>query len=172
MKSAKYVLVSLVLGGGLLAGQANASWQSTLSSVANEVATATAPTSTTGQASTQSSGQASSLSALTGLLGGGTQALSSGNMNNAAGILGYCVQQKLTSATDASSIQNQMLSKLGLGVPEQKSDPHYVDGIMGILNPPSGQPLDLNAIGNSSLAQEVKTQACDLVLKQGMKFLS
>ena len=48
-----------------------------------------------------------------------------------------------------------------------------MDGLaLGLLNAKDGQQLDLNTIGNSSLAKQVKTKACDLVLKQGMNFIS
>ena len=36
----------------------------------------------------------------------------------------------------------------------------------------SGQQLNLNTLGSSPLAEKVKTKACDLVLKQGVNFLS
>ena len=65
-----------------------------------------------------------------------------------------------------------MLDKLGLSAPEQKQDTNYMDGIQGLLNAKDGQQLDLNTFGNSSLAKQVKTKACDLVLKQGMNFIS
>lgn len=93
-------------------------------------------------------------------------------MNNAAGILEYCAKQKLASVTDTQNVKNQVLDKLGLSAPEQKQDTNYMDGIQGLLNAKDGQQLDLNTIGNSSLAQKVKTKACDLVLKQGMNFIS
>ncbi|STW37918.1 putative outer membrane protein [Klebsiella pneumoniae] len=66
-----------------------------------------------------------------------------------------------------------MLDKLGLSTPEkQKQDTSYLDGLQGLLNSKNGQQLDLNTLGNSSLAKQVKTKACDLVLKQGVNFLS
>lgn len=68
--------------------------------------------------------------------------------------------------------QKPVLDKLGLSAPEQKQDTNYMDGIQGLLNAKDGQQLDLNTIGNSSLAKQVKTKACDLVLKQGMNFIS
>ncbi|MFH7099226.1 DUF2501 domain-containing protein, partial [Klebsiella pneumoniae] len=65
------------------------------------------------------------------------------------------------------------LDKLGLSTPEkQKQDTSYLDGLQGLLNSKNGQQLDLNTLGNSSLAKQVKTKACDLVLKQGVNFLS
>ncbi|MGU5397653.1 DUF2501 domain-containing protein, partial [Klebsiella pneumoniae] len=55
---------------------------------------------------------------------------------------------------------------------KQKQDTSYLDGLQGLLNSKNGQQLDLNTLGNSSLAKQVKTKACDLVLKQGVNFLS
>lgn len=76
-------------------------------------------------------------------------------MNNAAGILEYCAKQKLASVTDAQNVKTVM-DKLGLSAPEQKQDTNYMDGIQGLLNAKDGQQLDLNTIGNSSLAKQVK----------------
>jgi ribosomal protein S6 len=78
-------------------------------------------------------------------------------------------EQKLASVTSADNVKNQVLDKLGLSTPEkQKQDTSYLDGLQGLLNSKNGQQLDLNTLGNSSLAKQVKTKACDLVLKQGV----
>lgn len=69
-------------------------------------------------------------------------------------------------------MKNQVLDKLGLGATEQKQDTNYLDGIQGLLNTKDGQQLNLNNIGSTPLAEKVKTKACDLVLKQGMNFIS
>lgn len=82
-------------------------------------------------------------------------------------------ETKLASVTSADNVKNQVLDKLGLSTPEkQKQDTSYLDGLQGLLNSKNGQQLDLNTLGNSSLAKQVKTKACDLVLKQGVNFLS
>ena len=87
--------------------------------------------------------------------------------------MSYCAKQKLASATSTDNVKNQVLDKLGLSTPEkQKQDTSYLDGLQGLLNSNNGQQLDLNTLGNSSLAKQVKTKACDLVLKQGVNFLS
>ena len=80
----------------------------------------------------------------------------------------------LSSLTSLLNGSNQSLtsSSMGRSAPEQKQDTNYIDGIQGLLNAKDGQQLDLNTIGNSSLAKQVKTKACDLVLKQGMNFIS
>lgn len=147
----------------LMLGTAHAaSWQESLSSAASELSQ--------NSGSAQSGGL--SASSLAGLLGNSNQSLSAGTMNNAAGILEYCAKQKLASVTDTQNIKNQVLGKLGLDTQEQKADTNFMDGIQGLLNAQNGQQLDLSAIGNSSLAKQVKTKACDLVLKQGLNFIS
>lgn len=92
---------------------------------------------------------------LTSLLNGSNQSLTSSSMNNAAGITEYCAKQKLASVTDTQNVKT-VLDKLGLSAPEQKQDTNYMDGIQGLLNAKDGQQLDLNTIGNSSLAKQVK----------------
>ena len=155
-------LLSAVLSATLVLGSAHAaSWQDSLSSAANELS--------------KSSGSESgglSASTLTGLLGNSNQSLSAGTMNNAAGILEYCAKQKLASVTDTQNIKNQVLGKLGLDTQEQKEDTNFMDGIQGLLNAQNGQQLNLNTLGDSALGKKVKTKACDLVLKQGLNFLS
>ncbi|MBL5931442.1 DUF2501 domain-containing protein [Lelliottia amnigena] len=155
-------LLSTAFGVLLLAGTAHAaSWQDSLSSAANEL---------TKGSSAESGGL--SASSLTSLLGNSNQSLSAGTMNNAAGILGYCAKEKLASVTDTQNIKNQVLGKLGMDTQEQKKDTNYMDGIQGLLNAQNGQQLNLSTLGDSALAKKVKTKACDLVLKQGVNFLS
>ena len=156
----KTFLFSTLLGALLVTGAVQAaSWQDSLTSAANEL---------TKESSSSQGGL--SASSLTSLLGGSTQGLSAGTMNNAAGILEYCAKQKLASVTDAQNVKSQVLGKLGLDTQEQ--DTSYMDGIQGLLNAQNGQQLNLSTIGNSSLAKQVKTKACDLVLKQGINFIS
>lgn len=162
MKTAKHLLCTAALTSALLSTSVFAvSLSDTLSSAASQLS---------GQSGSTQGG--SSLSSLTSLLSN-SQSLSADNMNNAAGILQYCAKQKLASATDAENIKNQVLGKLGLDTPkEQKADTNYMDGIQGLLNAQNGQQLNLTTLGNSELGKQVKTKACDLVLKQGVNFLS
>jgi len=158
----KNLLLSTAFSIVMLTGAAHAaSWQDSLSSAANEL---------TKGSSAESGGL--SASSLTSLLGTSNQSLSAGTMNNAAGILGYCAKQKLASVTDTQNIKNQVLGKLGMDTQEQKKDTNYMDGIQGLLNAQNGQQLNLSTLGDSALAKQVKTKACDLVLKQGVNFLS
>jgi hypothetical protein len=163
MNTAKRLLCTAALTSALLSTSTFAiSLSDTLSSAASEL----------GGSSTSSTGT-TSLSSLTSLLNGSGKALSADNMNNAAGILSYCAQQKLTSVTDTENVKNQVLDNLGLDTaPEQKADTNYMDGIQGLLNAQNGQQLNLSSLGDSALGKQVKTKACDLVLKQGANFLS
>ena len=164
MKSLKYGLIAALVAGTFTVTGANAaSWQDSLNSAASQLS----------GSSSQTSGGGMSVASLTSLLNGNSQSLSASSMNNAAGIMSYCAKQKLASVTSADNVKNQVLDKLGLSTPEkQKQDTSYLDGLQGLLNSKNGQQLDLNTLGNSSLAKQVKTKACDLVLKQGVNFLS
>ncbi|UMX64018.1 DUF2501 domain-containing protein [Klebsiella pneumoniae] len=62
----------------------------------------------------------------------------------------------------------RLLDKLGLSTPEkQKQDTSYLDGLQGLLNSKNGQQLDLNTLGNSSLAETGKNQNLRSGLKTG-----
>ena len=165
MKSAASLFRTLMIAGAFTAAGAHAaSWQESLSSAANQLSS---------QSGSQQQEGGLSLSSLTNLLSNGNQSLTSSSMNNAAGIMSYCAKQKLASVTNTENVKNQVLDKLGLSTAEkQKQDTSYLDGLQGLLSSNSGQKLDLNSLGNSSMAEKVKTKACDLVLKQGVSFLS
>ncbi len=164
MKSLQKVFCAAIAAGALTAAGAHAaSWQDSLNSAASQLS----------GSSSQQSGSGMSMSSLTSLLNGGSQSLTSSSMNNAAGILSYCAQQKLTSVTNADNVKNQVLDKLGLSTPEkQKQDTGYLEGLQGLLSSNNGQQLNLETLGSSPLAEKVKTKACDLVLKQGVNYLS
>lgn len=163
MKSVKSMLCRAIIASAFISTAAGAVSLNDLSSAASQL---------TGGSSTSQSG-GTSLSTLTSLLNGGSQSLSSSTMNNAAGIMQYCAKQKLASVTDVNNVKDQVLDKLGLNTQaEQKKDTGYMDGIKGLLNAKDGQKLDLDSLGNSELGKKVKTKACDLVLKQGVNFLS
>ncbi len=167
MKTVKHLLCCAITASALISTGVNAaSWKDALSSAASELGSELSNQNST----TQEGGW--SLASLTNLLSSGNQALSADNMNNAAGILQYCAKQKLASVTDAENIKNQVLEKLGLNSEEQKEDTNYLDGIQGLLKTKDGQQLNLDNIGTTPLAEKVKTKACDLVLKQGLNFIS
>ncbi len=122
-------------------------------------------------AGTQSGGL--SLSSLSTLLEGGNTALSANTMENAAGVIEYCTKNKLSSMANAEKIKSKLVHKLGLIHPHNNiAKKDYIQGLSGLLNTHNGQQLDMNDLSHSELAAEVKTKACDLVLKQGMDYLS
>ncbi|EAX8471795.1 DUF2501 domain-containing protein [Salmonella enterica] len=163
MNTAKHVLCCAAVASVLISTSGiAASWQDSLSSAASQLSAQ--------GANAQQGGM--SLSALTGLLSNGAQSLSADNMNNAAGILQYCAKQKLASATNVENVKNQILNKLGLDTTQQEQDTNYLNGLQGLLKTKDGQQLNLNNIGSTPLAEKVKTKACDLVLQQGLNFLS
>lgn len=120
---------------------------------------------------TQSGGL--SLSSLTVILDGGNSALSASTMANATGIIEYCAKNRLSSFTASGEVQRQLIYKLNLHHPANSAAKHdYALGQQGQLNTRNGQQLDMNDLSHSELALEVKTKACDFVLRQGMDFLT
>jgi hypothetical protein len=113
-----------------------------------------------------------SLSSLSGLLNGGDKALSSSSMTNAAGILQYCVQNNVLSENGTEAVKDQLLNKLGITSTANANSEDYQQGLGGLLNTGKGNTLDLNSLGTSQITEKVKQKACDLVLKQGMSFIS
>ncbi|BDH47230.1 hypothetical protein TUM12370_32740 [Salmonella enterica subsp. enterica serovar Choleraesuis] len=172
------VLAALMVAGAPVMA---ASWQDQLSSAANQLSQTASSANTASSAASSASGSGLGLGTLTSLLNGSDSSLSSSSMSNAAGILGYCAKQKLASVTDTTQIKNELLSKLGMTSTgtsttgttatsqDQKQD--YLQGLAGLLSSGSGKTLDLKSLGDTELGQKVKTKACDLVLKQGSKFL-
>jgi len=162
MKITTRLLCSAVVGSVMFTTAAHAaSWQDQLSSAAGQLSQ---------NNSTQQGGL--SLSSLTGLLNSGNQALSADTMNNAAGVMSWCAKNKLSSLTSTENVKNQVLEKLGLNTQEQKQDTNFLQGLQGMLNTKNGEQLNLGNIGSTPLAEKVKSKACDIVLKQGVNFLS
>ncbi|OZI62269.1 DUF2501 domain-containing protein [Bordetella genomosp. 11] len=108
-----------------------------------------------------------------GGLGGGSgadaSALSAGSLGNAAGILEYCIKNKYLPDGSASSLKDQLMSKLGgsTGQAPQK-DSGYLSGAKGILQTGTGNSVDL---GGSGLKAAMAEQACDAVMQQAKSFL-
>jgi hypothetical protein len=107
---------------------------------------------------------------LGGMLGGSSGSLSSGSMGNVAGLLQYCVKNNyLGGGSGASGIASKLLGKTEGG----SSNGDYQSGLSGILKGSNGHSTDLSNVGggNSDLKSKITTKACDVVLKQGQKFL-
>lgn len=168
MKAATRFVMALSLSVGFFTVTAGAaSWQEQLSSAASALGQQHTAQTSTGGTSAQAG---TSLSALTGLLNGGSQTLSANTMTNAAGVLQYCMKNNLID-NNVSSMKEQLLDKLGLQDPKQQTT-DYQQGLAGLLNTSNSQQLNLKALGDTPLGKKVKTQACDFVLKQGWNYIS
>ncbi|MGC8478165.1 MAG: DUF2501 domain-containing protein, partial [Acetobacteraceae bacterium] len=71
-----------------------------------------------------------SASGALGALGGGVPSVASASPDNLAGVLQYCIQNNDVTDSAASSVQGQLLSKLGGGA---SADPGYGAGAGGTL---------------------------------------
>lgn len=104
------------------------------------------------------------------MLGGNSGSLSSGSMGNVAGLLQYCVKNNyLGGDTGASGLAGKLLGKTEGGT----SNTDYQSGLSGILKGNNGKTTNLSDVGggNPDLKSKITTKACDIVLKQGKKFL-
>lgn len=167
--AAQRIILGLGIASALVAGSAAAtSWQDQLNSAASQLSQQS-NNSASGASSAQNSGL--SLSSLSGLLNGGDKAVRAKSMTNAAGVMEYCVQHNVVN-NNAKSVKDQVLSKLGLSsstAQQQKTD--YQQGLQGLLNTGNGQQLNLQSLSNSTMGEKLKTKACDVVLKQGKKYI-
>lgn len=170
MKAASQFVLALSVSTALFTAAAGAaSWQDQLNSAASALGQNANGNSASPTTTTQSG---TSLGALTGLLNGGSQSLSSGTMTNAAGVLQYCVQNNIVD-NNVSSVKDKLLGKLGLAdTQKQQETTDYKQGLMGLLNTSNNQQVDLKSLGDTAIGKKVKTKACDLVLKQGKQFIS
>ena len=168
MKSIKGMASALGMAVALTAGGAQAaSLQDSLSGALGQLGQTQNSASTTTATTTTTAG-----SALTGLLNGSDQTLSANTMSNATGVLQYCMQQKLVSATNTENIKNQLMNKLGLTTAqEQQQQTDYTQGLAGILNTSNGQ-INLASLKNTPIAKKARTKACDIILKQGKNFIN
>ena len=175
MFSSRWV-AALALGGLLASGAAQADWAGTLKSASDALNgnnTNTANTSTSGSAAATTGTGGLSLGALTGLLNGGDNGLKAESATNAAGVLEYCVKNNVLSTANATSVKDQLLSKLGIQSASGAQSEEYQDGLGGILHTGQGNDLNLSnlGVGTAQLKQKLKTKACDVVLKQSKKLL-
>lgn len=107
-------------------------------------------------------GAAAASAQLPGLPKGiGVPDISSIGVGNATGALGYCVKNKLVPGGEANTVLNTLSGK-----PEVTSAPGYADGQAGKLNLGDGSSFSLDGVQG-----QVKSQACNMVLKQAKNFL-
>jgi hypothetical protein len=105
---------------------------------------------------------------LKGMAGMASSPLASGSMGNVAGLLQYCIGNNYLSGDGATSVKDQLMSKLP-GGGEQTQDRGYSDGQKGLLHGSNGNLMDLSSGGG--LTAEVTKKACDTVLAQAKSFL-
>ena len=121
------------------------------------------------------------LGSLGGLLGGGLPNVGSVGAGNAAGLLGYCLKNRLlgqggmlggltggqtgAQATPQASGAQSILQRL-TGRKDVQTSPGFAAGQAGQVQAGNGQTL---ALGN--LGGQVKTQLCNVVLKRAKAFL-
>lgn len=166
-KATQGSIVAMGVAALLMAGSASAaSWQDQLNSAASQLSQQNSGSST---GNTQTNG--SSLGTITSLLNGGDKAVSANSMTNAAGVMQYCVQHNVVD-NNVKSVKDQVLSKLGLSSQTaQTQNNDYQQGIAGLLNTGNGQQLNLQSLSNTTMGEKLKTKACDVVLKQGKKYI-
>ena len=99
--------------------------------------------------------------AIPGLPVGGLPDLSKMGVPNVAGVLGYCVKNRLLAGSGATSVIDGLKGKAGV-----TSAPEYSAGEAGNIITGGGSPV---AIG--SLPAQLKTQACNAVLRHGTSLL-
>lgn len=93
---------------------------------------------------------------------GGLPNISGIGMNNAAGVLGYCTKNKvLGSSTGAPSVLKSLEKKPGV-----TSSKEFAAGQAGQILTGKGKGFSLN-----SAAAPLKSQGCEMVLKQARHFL-
>ncbi|EIC84165.1 DUF2501 domain-containing protein [Serratia sp. M24T3] len=170
MKAFRTSILALAAGGLLIAGGAQAA--SNLLGQLSDAATQ----QLSGNSGSSTSGSGYSMGQLTSLLNGSSSNLTSKSSTNAAGVLQYCVQNNVLSATSATSVKDKLVSKLGIQDSSTTQKADYQDGINGILHTGTGQNVDLNSLGGgtaglSQIKEKVKTKACNVVLKQAKSFL-
>ena len=110
----------------------------------------------------QQNGVLGSLGGLGGLLGGGALPnVGSTGMSNAAGLLSYCVKNRLLGGAGTNSV----LSRL-TGQQDVTNAPGYAAGQSGTLQAGENGALSLN-----TLKGQVKGKVCRLILDHARSFL-
>ncbi|HEY6814580.1 MAG TPA: DUF2501 domain-containing protein [Croceibacterium sp.] len=93
---------------------------------------------------------------------GGLPDISKMGVPNVAGVLGYCVKNKFLGSSGAASVIDGLQGKSGV-----TSSPDFRAGEAGNIIPGAGaSPVSLG-----SLPANLKTQACDMVLRHGSSLL-
>jgi hypothetical protein len=97
---------------------------------------------------------------LGGVLGGGLPGIGSVGAGNAAGVLSYCVKNKLVNATSASSVLGRLTGKPGV-----KESNGFRLGEGGTVQ------TEGNGLSLGGLKAKAKTKVCDIVLNHATSLL-
>ena len=100
------------------------------------------------------------LGALGGLLGGAIPSVASAGVGNTAGLLGYCIKNRLVSGANASSVLGALASRAGV-----PGSTDFTAGQAGTLR--SGR----SQLSLDNLRGQMKTKLCDLVLTRARSFM-
>ncbi|NWK95665.1 DUF2501 domain-containing protein [Sphingobium lactosutens] len=100
------------------------------------------------------------LSNLGGLMGGALPNIASVGAGNAAGVLSYCVKNKLVNATSASSVLGKLTGKPGVA-----ESSGFKLGQSGTIQ------TDQNVLSIGGLKAKAKSKLCDLVLSHATSLL-
>ena len=95
-------------------------------------------------------------------------ALASGSAGNAAGILQFCLGGNYLTGSTATSMRDQLISKIG-GADSAQQDTGYTSGTQGNLIGSNGQTVDITKMG--SLESNLTQQACSAVLDHASSLL-
>jgi hypothetical protein len=115
-----------------------------------------------GFGSTSSGGGLSGLAgSASGLMGGLLPSVSSTSASNAAGVLSYCVKNKILGSTGATSILSGLSSQKGV-----MSSKEYAAGQNGQLIAGDGNAFSLEGVKDA-----IKSKICDLVLQRAQSLL-
>jgi hypothetical protein len=100
-----------------------------------------------------------------GLGGMSMPSVGSASNGNIAGVLGYCVRNNYVGGSGASSVQNNLMGKLGGNT---ASSPEFTSGENGTLQTGNGQSMNL---GGGGLKAQLTQKVCDQVLKHAKSLI-
>lgn len=121
-----------------------------------------------GMKSSPSSSGSSAMGSTAGLGAAlGMPSIGSDTAGNAAGVLQYCIKNKYLGGTNATSVKDNLLDKIGMGNKQvQQQDSGYQQGLSGMLSGSGGSTFDLGKLKSS-----LKDKACGYVLDNASSLL-
>ena len=113
------------------------------------------------------SGQSGGAGGAMGGLTGGLPSVTQASPSNTAGVLQYCVRNKLVSGSAASSVKDSMVSKV-TGSGQGVNDSGFKAGNNGLLHTGNGQSFSLSGSG---VKEQVTQKVCGMVLDHAKSLL-